>query len=935
MDNKMISLGGLWRIIKDEENCGTEKGFHNTFPTEDYKQIEIFDQIPNSKSWMFDAPYANVFPKYHGFVWYYRRIDEHPAVEAGERVLIEFERAAYMCRAYLNGVFIGEHAQYEHSFYFDATDAYDPSGVNLLAVQCFEPRSTGEPIEGIELWKLPNACFAQIQGFMFGADDGTCLECVGGILGSVRLRAVPEVRAEEVYVRPFWQSGDVDITVTVMNSGGACKKEISALISAKKGGREVAELRGEFDIPAGKSEVKLSGKIENHQLWELDTPFLYTAAVGIGGKAHLTTNFGFKDFRVKDGFFFLNGKRIILKGAHASPVAGYAISMKALGFNAIRTITREFPEELFNICDEIGLLVLDAGATGWGMFLHEDSRRQIEEYNENIIRKHRSHPCLGAYYLVNELENNPELFSLYVQALPKLRALAPDAMFMLHSGRWDRDITLGSISNPGSDKWDTYLGAEGMVDYPNREHPRYMDGYQDPAMGDIHIYVPVPIEPWFRDYLRKIGHDTAPVYLSEFGIGSQLDEMGRYLENSDKSIYNVQPVEEMKRLWDEVEEFIDFYGLRNVCPSAFDFSRATDKLNGIQRTHLYNIFRGNPKINGISFTSFGVSHEGALQGDMVIKDSLAYSIQQGHAPLRWSLFSDERTVYAGKSFTVSAVLCNEDVLKPGQYDAQAYIMGESGCVWKKDFKIDYPKNGYGNLPPLAHPVLKESVCLPEGEYVFSARLLSGGVAYDGDLKITVHDAAERVSARVAVHGVSDNVCKFLEACGAEVIRLEKGTDAKLVLCGNVEDEELVKEFAAAGGTAVFIEAEYFKENEGLLKAIAGDQAYVRRSVGSIYHHDYLNVPHPVFDGINRAGLIESDRISILCPRVIFSHVKKPDSSICAGIRVDTSYTTPGLAFGEYALGKGKCVLNSFRIEQALCVHPYADRMLINIVKTYA
>lgn len=934
MDNKMISLSGTWTIVKDETNSGKEKSWHEKSPQTDIEQIEIYEHIPNQNSWMLDATYANVFPGYHGFVWYYKKIDEKLSVEAGERVLVEFERVAYLCRAYLNGVFIGEHAQHEQSFSFDATEAYHPDLENLLVVQCFEPRSSGAAIEDIELWKLPNACFAQIQSHMFGADEGTCLECVGGILGNVRLRAVPEVRVEEIYVRPFADSGKIDVTVTVMNSGEPCRKEVSLLISAKKGGEEVGKLCKIFDIPTGKSEHVLSGMIENHQLWELDAPFLYLATVCVEEKAHCTTNFGFKDFRIKDGFFFLNGKRIILKGAHTDPTAANAISMKALGFNAIRTITREFPEELFHICDEIGLLVLDAGASGWGMFLHENSRKQIEDCNENIIRKHRNHPCVGAYYLINEMENQPELFSYYTEALPKLRALAPDTLFLLHSGRWDRDISLGSASNPGSYQWDTFLGAEGILDYPNREHPRYMDGYQDPAMGDIHVYVPVPIEPWFRDYLRKIGQDTAPVFLSEFGIGSQLDVMGMYLESSDRKLCGAQPLEATKKLWDEVEAFLDFYDLRDVCPLACDLSRATEKLNGIQRTHLYNIFRGNPKINGISFTSFGVSHEGALQGNLVIKDSLAYAIQQGHEPLRWSLFSSERTVYANRPFDLSAVLCNEDVLKPGKYRAQAYIMGESGCVWKKYFEIDYPENGYGNMPPLAHPALEESVTLPAGEYVFSARLLSGKVAYDGDLKITVHDAEDTLDACVAVCGVSERVCQFLKSHGVTVTQLGPDSTEALVLCGQIQDEALVKSFVNAGGTAVFLEADFFKEHEKLLNSIAGLSAHVRRAVGSIYHHDYLNVPSPVFEGINRAGLIESDKLGILCPRVIFADVCKPDKSICAGIRIDSSYTTPGLALGEYASGNGRYVLNSFRIEPSLCVHPYADRLLLNIVKTY-
>jgi hypothetical protein len=164
----------------------------------------------------------------------------------------------------------------------------------------------------------------------------------------------------------------------------------------------------------------------------------------------------------------------------------------------------------------------------------------------------------------------------------------------------------------------------------------------------------------------------------------------------------------------ETEEFLEFFDLHSIYPVASDFSRDTEKLNGAQRTLLYNIFRSNPMINGFSFTSFGVANEGALQGNLVIKDSLAYAIQQGHEPLRFSLFTSERAVYAGKPFAIEAVLCNEDVLAPGNYAAVAYIRGADGCVWRKNFTLSYPENGFGGMPPLAATVLYEEITLPAG-----------------------------------------------------------------------------------------------------------------------------------------------------------------------------------------------------------------------------
>jgi len=943
MQTKLVTLSGNWKITKDPQNIGTQELWYTHLPQTALWDIVVPEHIPTSQ-WIMHLSYANVFPKYHGYVWYYKQIDVCPIPEAGERLLLEFASAGYLCEVYVNGKRVGEHRGHEKRFYFDITDAVDIRGENLLAVRCFEPRATGARLDGIKLQELPNACWGNVQAHMAGSEDAFCLECVGGILGAVHLRAVPSVRTEDIYVRSFPETGEVHVTVTVCNAeNAAVKKDVSVTLSDKKTGKMIAAISNRHLLPVGSSEVCLCGRIENHKLWDLDTPMLYRATAEVDGKDPRSTTFGFKDFRIVNGYYFLNGRRIFLKGAHTCVSSSSAITMKALGFNMIRTISRAFSEETLDICDEIGLLVIDAAATGWGMTNHADARAQIESYNVNLIKRHRNHPCIAAYCLLNELSvneipGNDVLFGHYVASLPKLRAEAPDTLFLLHSGRWDRDITLGSASNPGSDKWDTYFGAEGIPDYPNRKLPYAFDGYQDPAMGDIHIYMKVPVMPEVRDYLRQIGSDVNPIFVSESGIASFLDSMSAYLECCDQNLQVAITTAQGKKNWDESEKFLDDFSLRDVYPLSWDLCRDTEKFNGIQRTLLYNIYRANPKINGFSFTSFGASNEGTLQSHLVIKDSLAYAIQQGHAPLRWSLFTSDRTVYADKPFTIEAVLCNEDVLKPGSYAAQAYIKGKNGCVWKKDFVIAYPETGYGGMPPLAVSVLKETISLPAGDYTFCARLTEGGIAYDGDWKFTAAQTDRVVDTTIAVCGVSDPVKTFLMRHGVQVTELTHCSNLpKMVLVGTPdtsEDEALLCTLAEQGSNVVCLDAAYFAAHPNLLQKIAGNDANVCRATGSIYHFDHVSISHPVFDGIKDAGVLDFDQFGKVFPTQIFHSVRKPDKSICAAIYGIGSFTITGLSFGEYRFGVGRFVLNSFLLNEAVGSHPYADKMLMNIVAAY-
>jgi len=354
---------------------------------------------------------------------------------------------------------------------------------------------------------------------------------------------------------------------------------------------------------------------------------------------------------------------------------------------------------------------------------------------------------------------------------------------------------------------------------------------------------------------------------------------------------------------------------------------------------LYDIYRSNPKINGFSFTSFGISNEGTNENNWLVKESLAYALQNGHAPLRWALFSEERTVYADKPFTVEAVLCNEDVLDPGTYKALAYIKGKNGVVWEKSFDAVYPEKGFGSMMPLAARVLKENVSLPAGEYVFTVRLLEGGMACGGELSVTVAKADD-FKGDIYVWGISDKMRSFIEAKGISVhdlseIQNEDSVCTVLVGCPeNGEYISLLRTIAEKGASVIFTDFHYLLKEKELLCSIAGEGTAIADAMGTIYHYDHIAACPDVFDGIQNIGVLDFDRYGEVYPQQVIKPYKKPDKTLCAGIRIETTFCYTGLSLGEYSAGKGRFVVNTFRIEETLGQHPFADKLLMNLIKKY-
>lgn len=140
---------------------------------------------------------------------------------------------------------------------------------------------------------------------------------------------------------------------------------------------------------------------QQHRLWQLEDPFLYRlktrVASGPGQDAHENMmRFGFRELRVEDGYFHLNGRRIFLKSSHTGnhcPVGAIVrpvgaadllrqdlVYMKASGFNTARFIAGMAHPYQLALCDELGLMVYEENLAAW---LLADSPKMAERFSEN------------------------------------------------------------------------------------------------------------------------------------------------------------------------------------------------------------------------------------------------------------------------------------------------------------------------------------------------------------------------------------------------------------------------------------------------------------------------------------------------------------------------------------------------------------------------
>ena len=177
----------------------------------------------------------------------------------------------------------------------------------------------------------------------------------------------------------------------------------------------------------GKSKgLKSVINVSKPMLWSCETPNIYKVRTEViqGGKVVDTyeTSTGFRDFKfdAKTGFW-LNGKNMKLNGVcehHDFGCLGAALNedalhrkltkLKAMGVNSIRSSHNPPAPELLNMCDTMGLIVMDESFDMWRRKkTQNDYARFFDEWHErdltDLILRDRNHPCILMWSIGNEV----------------------------------------------------------------------------------------------------------------------------------------------------------------------------------------------------------------------------------------------------------------------------------------------------------------------------------------------------------------------------------------------------------------------------------------------------------------------------------------------------------------------------------------------------
>ncbi len=412
---QVADLSGFWDFRFDAAQEGVERGWQAGFDP-----VEI---IAVPASWNDQFAEAR---DYLGVAWYQTTFDL-PWGWDGQRILLRFNAVSYLAEVWLNGERLGEHEGGHLPFVFDLTGRVRDTDNRLVV------RVDGQLAPD----RVPPGGLAGLAGATFGHTD----------FPDANFDFFPFCGIERpvlIYTEP--REAIADLTVTTLIEGTTGYVRIALAHTPGEALRARVTLTGhgtattaEISLPGKSAEMTLT--VPQAALWSPETPQLYDLHVELRRGDTVLDRYelpvGIRTIRVDGERLLLNGQPVKLYGfgRHEDfPVVGkgllpalivkdYAL-LRWVGANSFRTTHYPYSEQMLDLADRLGFLVIDETPAVGLFFLDAglDRRNRLcHQMIREMIDRDKNHPSVILWSLANEPHTSrPEARQAYDRDLTVL-----------------------------------------------------------------------------------------------------------------------------------------------------------------------------------------------------------------------------------------------------------------------------------------------------------------------------------------------------------------------------------------------------------------------------------------------------------------------------------------------------------------------------------
>lgn len=410
------SLNGTWTFIPEgyEPREVTVPGFWEAYPKwEGYKNFPGY--LDGTPDYQLDI--------IEGVNWEKRKIHKGTYLrdidipEPCAVTKIEFESVHHKADVYLNDIYCGTHTGPYMKASFDVSRAAK-RGINRLRV---------ELTDGSALMKGSSTHPTWPSGYYSHTD-------ITGLYRPVAIQTMPSVYIDDTFIVTSTRQKELILEHTITNTLDVDK--IVWVISRAVNGDDNTSIETkaqEVKVPA-RSSIKtvVVEKWDDPIFWSPANPYLYTLRTLLVDDTGIPFDlredrFGFREVWIENGNFMLNGMRMNLIGENVDDQASrpryWALKyfsadtardtlrrIKDLNINTIRFHQAPPEESIYDLCDELGILVISESAVyaridiipplSWLNFEYlKNSATWIDAW----VRTTRNHPSIVMWSLENEM----------------------------------------------------------------------------------------------------------------------------------------------------------------------------------------------------------------------------------------------------------------------------------------------------------------------------------------------------------------------------------------------------------------------------------------------------------------------------------------------------------------------------------------------------
>jgi len=399
-DSRAVGFNDGWRFHHGEASGAESPEFDDS----QWRRLSLPHDWAIEGDFSIDNPSGTGGGALPGGTGWYRKTFDVSADDLEKQIYVDFDGVYMNATVYINGHRLGTRP-YGYASFSYGLSPWLHAGENVIAVH-------------VDNAEQPNSRWYS--------------GC--GIYRNVWLRKVGDIHI------PLWGQqivADVDdslatvrVTTEIVGKDGA-SGQVSVYSSLVDANGTIVARTASAKVSVGKDgKAVVSGELalDHPHLWSTSEPYLYTLATYVQDAASgsvLDTYMqpvGLRYFAFDaDKGFSLNGKRMKINGVclhHDAGALGAVVNrraiqrqlqiMKDMGVNAIRSSHNPPAPELLDLCDEMGLLVMDETFDMWRKKkTAHDYSRYFNEWHErdmdDLLLRDRNHPCIIIWSIGNEV----------------------------------------------------------------------------------------------------------------------------------------------------------------------------------------------------------------------------------------------------------------------------------------------------------------------------------------------------------------------------------------------------------------------------------------------------------------------------------------------------------------------------------------------------